>query len=43
MQRGLILDFICIVKYGAFFTIARPFLDINFFLMNFFGSSVFLR
>ena len=27
MQQGLVLDCICSVKYGAFFTIARPFLD----------------
>ena len=31
-QKGLVLDCICNVKYGAFFTIARPFLDErNFF------------
>ena len=27
MQGDIVLDYICNVKYGAFFTIARPFLD----------------
>ena len=27
MQGGLVLECICSVKYGAFFTIARAFLD----------------
>ena len=43
MQGGLVLDSICIVKYGAFFTIARPFFDTRVFLMIIFGTNVFLR
>ena len=37
------MDYICSVKYGAFFTIARPFLDTRNFFQDFFGSSVFLK
>ena len=36
MQGGLVLDSICSVKYGAFFTIPRPFLDRRKFFMIFF-------
>ena len=36
MQGCLVLDCIYIVKYGAFFTIARPFLDTRNFFMIFF-------
>ena len=36
MQGGLVLDYICSVKYGAFFTIARPFLDRRSFFNDFF-------
>ena len=40
MQGGLVLDCICSVKYGAFFTVARPFLDRRNFVI-FFCTSVF--
>ena len=44
MQGGLILDYICNVKYGAFFTISRPFLNTrNFFHNYFFGTSVLFK
>ena len=43
MQGGLILDYICNIKYGAFFLIARPFLDTTIFFMIFFGTSVYLK
>ena len=33
--RGFNFGLICRVKYGTFFTIARPFLDTNFFFMIF--------
>ena len=36
MQEGLVLECICNVKYGSFFTIARPFLDTKFFFHDFF-------
>ena len=43
VQGGLVLDCFCSVKYGAFFTIARPLLDIrkNKFMI-FFCTSVCL-
>ena len=41
VQGGLVLDHICNVIYGAFFTIARPFLDTRNFFHDFFLSSVF--
>ena len=38
------MDYSCNVKYGAFFTIARPFLDRrNFYHEFFFGTNVFLN
>ena len=35
MQGGLVLDCICSVKHGAFFTVTRPFLDRRNFFMIF--------
>ena len=43
MQGSIVLDYICSVKYGAFFTIARPFLDTRNFFHDFFDISVFSR
>ena len=43
MQGGLVLDYICNVKYEAFFTIARPFLDRRNSFHDFFCTSVFPR
>ena len=36
-QGGLVLDCVCNVKYGAFFTIVRPFLITRNFFHDFFG------
>ena len=36
VKGGLVLDYICSVKYGAFFTVARPFLDRRIFFHDFF-------
>ena len=43
MEGGLVLDYICSVKYGAFSTVARPFLDRrkkfhHFFLYRYFSE-----
>ena len=43
MQGGLILDCICSVKYGAFFTSARPFLDRRIFFHDFVFVLVFFQ
>ena len=43
MQGGLVLDCICSVIHGAFFTVARPFLDSFhdfFFVLVFFQDEV---
>ena len=42
MKGGVVLDFICSAKYGAFFTIARPFIDIRISFQDFLDTSVFL-
>ena len=39
--RDLLLDYICTVKYGAFFTIARPFLNRRNFFHDFFVLVLF--
>ena len=36
--RGLVLNCIYSVKYGTFFTIARPFLDTSNLFHDFFGT-----
>ena len=43
MQGGLVLDCTCSVKYGAFFTVARPFLDRRNFFHDFFGYQCFFK
>ena len=43
MQGGLVLDCICSVKYGAFFTVARPFLNTKFFFHDFFWYFCFFK
>ena len=43
VQGVLVLDCICSVKYGAFFTVARPFLDRRNLFHDFFCTSVFSR
>ena len=35
VQGGLVLDSICSVKYGAFFSVARAFLDSKIFFHDF--------
>ena len=39
VQGGLVMDCIYSVKYGAFFTVARPFLDRRNFFQDFFCTS----
>ena len=41
MLGGLVLDYICSVKYETFFTIARLYLDTRKKFMILFGNSVF--
>ena len=43
VQGGLVLDCICSVKYGAFFTVAKPFLDTRNFFHNFFWYHCFFK
>ena len=43
VQGGLILDRICSVIYGAFSTVARPFLDRRNFFMIFFVLLFFFQ
>ena len=43
MHFNLILDYICSIKYEAFFTIARSFLDTRKKINDFFGTIVFLK
>ena len=43
VQGGLVLDYICNIKYGAFSGVVRPILDKRKFFMIFYGTSVFLR
>ena len=43
MQGGLVLDCICNVKYKAFFTIARPFLNRRNLFHDFFLLLIFFQ
>ena len=43
MQGGLVLDYICNVKYGAFFIVARAFLDRRIFFHDFCFVLVFFQ
>ena len=42
-ERGLVLDYICSVKYGAFCIVARPYFDSRNFFIIFSSTTVFLR
>ena len=41
VQGGLVLDYICSVRYWTFFNVARPFLDRRNFFKDFFGINIF--